>query len=247
MAKTMITAVEIEKLHKEGKQSLNCDSSMIITPLARDKAKELKIKICDGQAVAMTQASVSHGASDNSLRAQVKAELLKKLPDLKDAALLDRLIDKAMSEQKHAPATPAAPTTVAKPDNVSTASAVACDNDGRQYLSGLIAVDHTKINIGKFEDAPCEEEIRIVDVITSKDGAPMGVGYLEWNNASFPWHLDYDEIDIIIEGELHIIVGDKKIVGKKGDALYIPKGSDIIFSAPSYVKFAYITYPADWS
>lgn len=31
---------------------------------------------------------------------------------------------------------------------------------------------------------------------------------------SFPWHLDYDEIEYVIEGELHITLGSQRVVGR---------------------------------
>ncbi len=69
---------------------------------------------------------------------------------------------------------------------------------------------------------------------------------MAWSNCFFPWTLDYDEIDLVLEGELHIRHNGQTHVGKAGDVLYIPKGSAIEFGTTSKVRFFYVTYPANW-
>ncbi len=32
----------------------------------------------------------------------------------------------------------------------------------------------------------------------------MAAGFMQWENAFFPWTLNYDEIDMVLEGELHV-------------------------------------------
>ncbi|MDP3449161.1 MAG: cupin domain-containing protein [Anaerolineaceae bacterium] len=89
--------------------------------------------------------------------------------------------------------------------------------------------------------------VKLKDVITSEQGSPMSSGYMTLEKGEFPWKLTYDEIDIILEGELVITRGCQVITGKPGDTLFIPKGSDITFGTPNHVRFVYVTYPADWN
>jgi len=89
-------------------------------------------------------------------------------------------------------------------------------------------------------------KVRLKDVITSAEGSPIAAGYMTLDHGGFKWKLDYDEIDVILEGELEIIRGSEIIRGGAGDILYIPKGSEIEFRTPSKVRFIYVTYPADW-
>lgn len=88
--------------------------------------------------------------------------------------------------------------------------------------------------------------IRAADVITDRDGSPMGVGFMRFENGSFPWTLNYDEVDFVIEGELEIRVGDESFVGHAGDALFIPHGTSILFCTRTFAYFMYVTYPANW-
>ena len=116
----------------------------------------------------------------------------------------------------------------------------------RAFAGTVVAVDATKLAFGRFPGAP-ESVVNIVDVITPREGSPMGGGYLEWTALSFPWRLTYAEIDVILEGELHITSGGQTVIGKPGDMLFIPKDTDVIFSSPGRVRFAYVTWPAEWS
>lgn len=89
--------------------------------------------------------------------------------------------------------------------------------------------------------------IRAADVITERDGSPMGVGFMRFENGSFPWTLNYDEVDYVIEGELEIRVGDESFVARAGDALFIPHGTGILFCTRTFAYFMYVTYPANWT
>ena len=90
-------------------------------------------------------------------------------------------------------------------------------------------------------------DVRLRDVITSGDGSPMAVGYMSLERGEFPWTLTYSEIDIVLEGELVITRGDQSVRAGPGDTILIPKGSKITFGTPSFVRFVYVTYPADWN
>ncbi len=89
--------------------------------------------------------------------------------------------------------------------------------------------------------------VRLKDMITSADAAPVAVGYMALDRGEFPWTLTYSEIDVILEGELVITRGTEVVRGGPGDSIFIPKGSKITFGTPSHTRFVYITYPADWN
>lgn len=91
-----------------------------------------------------------------------------------------------------------------------------------------------------------EMDVRLSDVVTAKQGLPMAAGMMSLRQGSFPWTLDYDEVEYVIEGELHITTADQNVVGRPGDVIAIPKGSSITFGTPSWARFLYVTYPADW-
>ena len=79
------------------------------------------------------------------------------------------------------------------------------------------------------------------------DGSSMAAGYIALDKGEFPWTLTYDEVDIILEGELVITRGDVKAHGMPGDVIFIPKGSIITFGTPNRVRFIYVAFPANWN
>ncbi|MCL3859792.1 cupin domain-containing protein [Actinotalea sp. K2] len=125
-----------------------------------------------------------------------------------------------------------------------TAGAVGGPGTGR----GVRHVDARDVRLEPFTHPGPEpgQEVRAVDVITAADGAPMAAGFLTLTRGCFPWTLTYDEVQYVIEGELHIGTHDGTVVGRPGDVLYVPKGTAITFGTPSWARFLYVTYPADW-
>ncbi len=89
--------------------------------------------------------------------------------------------------------------------------------------------------------------VRLKDVITSSDGSSMATGYMSLEKGEFPWKLTYDEVDIVLDGELIITRENVAVHGKPGDVIFIPKGSSITFGTPSKVRFIYVAFPANWN
>jgi ethanolamine utilization protein EutQ len=89
--------------------------------------------------------------------------------------------------------------------------------------------------------------VRLKDVITSVDGSTMAAGYMALEKGEFPWTLTYDEIDIVLDGELIITRNNTAVHGKPGDVIFIPKGSNITFGTPNMTRFIYVAFPANWN
>jgi ethanolamine utilization protein EutQ len=85
------------------------------------------------------------------------------------------------------------------------------------------------------------------DVVVTQDRSPMGAGYMSLDKGEMQWTLTYDEIDIVLEGELVITRGTEQVRGKTGDVIYIPKGSSITFGTPNWTRFVYVVFPVNWN
>lgn len=101
--------------------------------------------------------------------------------------------------------------------------------------------DEDRLDTGKSSDC-----VYTRDLLTLDESPRLGLGLMTMEETTFPWHLDYDEVDYVIEGQLDIIVGDEVMSAGPGEILFIPKGSDIQFSVKDKARFIYVTYPADW-
>ena len=90
-------------------------------------------------------------------------------------------------------------------------------------------------------------KVWLKDVVVTQDRSPMGAGYMSLDKGEMQWTLTYDEIDIVLEGELVITRGNEQVRGKTGDVIYIPKGSSITFGTPSWTRFVYVVFPVNWN
>jgi len=115
----------------------------------------------------------------------------------------------------------------------------------RDEKSGVMSIDSSKVVMEPFDTGRPGDRVWLKDVITSKENKNLAAGYMKIEQTEFPWTLNYDEVDYIIEGQLTIKINGKEIVAKAGDMLLIPAGSSIVWSA-DYARFVYVTYPANW-
>lgn len=111
--------------------------------------------------------------------------------------------------------------------------------------SGAVVVRGSSVQLGRFDAAGNGKNVGLLDVVTGKDRSPMTAGFMAWAKAdSFPWTLDYDEVDCVLEGTLQLTIGGRVLEAKEGDVVFIPKGSKVTFGTPSRVRVFYVTYPA---
>ena len=84
------------------------------------------------------------------------------------------------------------------------------------------------------------------DLFTLEQSPRLGVGIMEMTDTTFPWTLNYDEMDYVVEGRLDILCNGQKVSAGPGELIHIPKGSEIQFSVTGHARFLYFVYPADW-
>ena len=56
--------------------------------------------------------------------------------------------------------------------------------------------------------------------------------------------------ELLVRNGHYYTIGDDSaefVRYQKGDIIFIPKDSEIVFATPSTVRFMYVTYPANWS
>ena len=215
MTKKLYTSIDIAKLVMDQKlDTLILNKGDLITPLARDTAKEMGLIIMDADL---------HSKSVSIILDSKPAETVN--PSSTD---LENRVRKIVTG------------LIGK--NISSDTQVA-------HKQPIVHVDGRGLTMPAFPfdlNHP-EMDVRLEDVITAQHGSPMAAGFLSMHKGSFPWTLTYDEVQFVVEGELHIGTERGVIVGRPGDVLYIPKDTAITFGTPSWAKFFYVTYPAEWS
>lgn len=64
---------------------------------------------------------------------------------------------------------------------------------------GIKVIDGSSVKFGRFDGAE-PHCVGLTDLVTGDDGSSMAAGFMQWENAFFPWTLNYDEIDMVLEG-----------------------------------------------
>lgn len=225
--KKLITANDIRAAHARGEQAMSVVlRASIITPEAREVAELLGFTITedDGAAPAATAAD-----SDKTESQRIRETILAQLPEGQfTESLVAQLMEKVMKEKQ------SLEQGALQPSFKSVTG-----------KGGIKVIDGSSVKFGRFDGAQ-PHCVGLTDLVTGDDGSSMAAGFMQWENAFFPWTLNYDEIDMVLEGELHVRHEGETMIAKAGDVMFIPKGSSIEFGTTSSVKFLYVAWPANW-
>ena len=230
--KKLITANDIRAAHARGEQEMSVVlRASIITPEAREVAELLGVTIseCDESApgaVAAAPAAVIDGKTESQ---RIRETIIAQLPEGQfTESLVAQLMDKVMKEKQSLEQGGMQPSF-----NSVTGK------------GGVKVIDGSSVKFRRFDGAQ-PHCVGLTDLVTDQDGSSMAAGFMQWDNAFFPWTLNYDEVDMVLEGELHVRHEGETMVAKAGDVMFIPKGSSIEFGTPSTVRFLYVAWPANW-
>jgi ethanolamine utilization protein EutQ len=209
MGKCIIAVTDVLDAAQKGNKTLVArPSECIVTPGARDKAAELGIVI-------------SEGPDSPSVR-EVCARMREHLPAGVASQDLERLVRAAVAARLEGSAPSAAPDA---PQHVSCA-------DGVCFISGARLLE------GGSGPVPVAEKVLVAEAIRCGGDVQLAGGYMEWQKAAFNRTVEFPEIGVVIEGELHLAVGGRTLVAKAGDMVYFPKGAQVGYSAPGRVRVA---------
>ena len=226
--KKLITANDIRAAHARGEEEISVVlRASIITPEAREVAELLgvAIKECDESAPEAT-VPVEEGKTESQ---RIRETIIAQLPEGQfTESLVAQLMDKVMKEKQ----------SLVLGDMQPSFKAVT----GK---GGVKVIDGSSVKFGRFDGAE-PHCVGLTDLVTEQDGSSMAAGFMQWENAFLPWTLNYDEVDMVLEGELHVRHEGETMVAKAGDVMFIPKGSSIEFGTPSTVRFLYVAWPANW-
>lgn len=110
---------------------------------------------------------------------------------------------------------------------------------------GIKVIDGSSVKFGCFDGVQlyC---VGLMDLVIDQDGSSMVVGFMQWENVFFLWMLNYDEIDMVLEGELYVCYQGEMLVVKVGDVMFILKGFSIEFGILLMVCFLYVVWLVNW-
>lgn len=247
--KRIITAETIRQMVHEGKKQLEVNfTECLITPEARVIAAELGVALSEIVASDLAKAPIADktcALKDKTVGvqpsvtelAQIRSAVLAKLPPgAATPELVDQLVCKMLNESCATPSAPFAAASISEGGQ---------NQDIHTIANGIKRIKGDRVQLSQFVGVS-DHQVGLADVVTSADKSTMAAGFMAWKECFFPWTLNYDEVDIVLEGELHIRSAGQTVVARAGDVIFIPKGSSIEFGTPSTVRFFYVTYPADY-
>jgi len=232
MSKRLITQADVIQAADAGQTSIPApEGQVIITPGARDKAQSLGIAICDspetasGEACALgggdaPQAAAPASSLDESIIRQVSDILESRLPAGASRQDLERLVREAAAARLGGSSAP----------DESQGESLAA--------SGVCLVKGDRLLRQEAGMAPVDGKVLLADAMQCGEGCKMAGGFMEWEKASFRRTVDHSEMSVVLDGELHLTVGGKTIIGRRGDMIFFPQGAKVIYSAPGKVRLA---------
>ncbi len=218
--KKLVCASEVKTAADKGKKIFCVDGNTILTPSARDIARELGVKFTVDSAAAGNDSCKEDGRQQGTQGKGI------------DKAVIYQVVKAVLASSLLASAPAPFPETPFRAD---------CDPQ-----SGLKIVRGRTVKFAAFDTGDPGTNVAYREVV-SKDNSQMSAGFLTIEKSSFEWELCYEEIDIILEGSLSIAINGETYHACQGDVLFVPKGSKVTWSSAEYVKLFYVTYPANWA
>lgn len=189
--KKLITANDIRAAHAQGEQEISVVlRASIITPEAREVAELLGITLveCDE-----TTPAAARGDEGKTETQRIRETIIAQLPEGQfTESLVAQLMDKVMKEK------------------------ASLEQGGMQPgfrsvtgKGGIKVVDGSSVKFGRFDGAE-PHCVGLTDLVTEQDGSSMAAGFMQWDNAFFPWTLNYDEIDMIPKASCTCVMKGKR-------------------------------------
>lgn len=224
MLKKLITASDVESALSKKQFTIAVDDNTLITPAARDVAKENGITFTED--ISLSAAPTCTSGAEPAAAAQVAGSA-----PVGAVPTGNQLIDLLQS------------ILVNKIGGTVASDGLVRDKDA----SGLQIVRGQDVDFEVFDTGVPGTNVQYKELIGYSDSPNISAGLLKIVGSQFPWTLLYDEIDMVLEGELSITINGVKRTAKAGDVLYVPKNSEVIWGADEYAKVFYVTYPANWA
>ena len=86
---------------------------------------------------------------------------------------------------------------------------------------------------------------QIAEVTGSGHGTQLGTGFARFTDAEIPWTVQYDEVLLVLEGEVTVRTATGDQTAGPKDCIWLPNGTKLTYISKSALVF-YAIHPADW-
>lgn len=219
--KKLICAKDMEAFVDSGEKIFFIDDGVILTPSAKDIAKNNEIEI--------TTKKVNNKEIIN-LDCKKKLDCEENLDYEKVLDIFKAMVKKGVLEEVLKTLT-----------NINVSKfKVQCDGSGLKVVRG------NSVKMDVFDTGNKDAKVYFQEIV-NKDESKMSAGFLTIEDSKFQWELTYEEIDYVIEGTVTIEINGNTYIANEGDILFVPKDSKVVWGSPNKAKIFYTTYPANWA
>ena len=88
------------------------------------------------------------------------------------------------------------------------------------------------------------EQAEVAVVTGPEDGTALGSGFARFHRATIPWTVHYDEVLLVLEGEVKIETATGAFALGPQDCAWLPKGTELVYRSESALVF-YAIHPSD--
>jgi len=215
--KKLICVKDVEAVEKQGQKVFYIDSNTIITPAAKDAARDRGIEFsteaqvcevkssCEGKAC--EPAKASEGEMDKDM-------IYKVFKAMMDKGLLSGIFD-AASDKPY----------ISEKD-----------------CGGLKIVRGKSVRMDVFDTGNPNDKVVYQEIINAEDGCSMNAGFITIEGCTFDWETTCEELYHVVEGTLVVTVDGKVYTAQPGDSVFFPKGAKLAFGSPDKMKAFYATH-----
>ena len=230
--KKLVTAAEVEASIASGQKVLYIDNNTIVTPAAKDAAREAGIEITMGTPQPETagtpdgccstpEQAPAPAASAVSGNANIDLDVVYKvLSILKDKGLLNGV----------------------SPEDCPPVKGPVKPYSYQQDPNGMKIVDGATILYDPLKTDDPANQVSYQEIVNADDGCRMNAGMISIDNCRFGWKTESQEIYHVVEGTLLVTAGNKEYTVKPGDTVFFPEGVQVIFGSPDRMKAFYAAY-----
>lgn len=87
---------------------------------------------------------------------------------------------------------------------------------------------------------------KVTGVIGAGDGSRLGSGFGRFTDAQIPWTVKYDEVLLVLEGELTARTAEGDLTAGPQDCIWLPNGTKVTYIAQNALVF-YAIQPTNWA
>jgi len=87
---------------------------------------------------------------------------------------------------------------------------------------------------------------KVTEVSGAGDGSLLGTGFGHFQQAEIPWTVKYDEVLLVLDGEVTVRTAQGDLTAGPRDCVWLPSGTELTYIAEDALVF-YAIQPTNWA